>query len=179
MAPPPLPKKAIPEKKRKSQVDDILGAEVDAMAADAFEQLLEPKPKKQKPDPVSAGTISVPPLAPTPQIPPAPLAPLPVVASAIKYTPPRPPADLPPTKSNTMPFKQKRSKLLVQMLAKDENSLFVSFNVSQLIPVPATRRSRCGRLPHVSRSTNYICLCEISRGNTETNGPWNYREKGR
>ena len=187
MAPPPVPKKRKEPSKSISDLDDMLGAEVDAMSrsgrdnvSDAFEQLLDqPKPKKVKlpmPKPAggqekdkgeekkkakardvdSGGTKqATPPVAkPKPAPTPAPAAAPPPAAPETQsaeyitvpppppgqafpnYVQPRPPPDLPPTVSNTMPFKLKRARPLLSILTKDPNSIFVS-----VVPLSLLQRS--------------------------------------
>jgi len=155
MGPPPVPahkNKPVPvpaeSKKRKPvsvALDDMLGAEVDAMDRDhhpdSFERMLEPKPKKQKlpkasPEPSfkeptttvsspekkkkskeSKESAVLPPAVPT------------VPAASIRHAPPQPPPDLPPTKSNSMPFKLRRARHLVGILQKEPAASIVRHNV--------------------------------------------------
>jgi hypothetical protein len=42
------------------------------------------------------------------------------------YVSPVPPADLPPTGNNVMPFRPKRARNLVSTLLKDPNAIYVS-----------------------------------------------------
>lgn len=68
--------------------------------------------------------------AATSRTPPAPAAPAPA-PTPLAYTGlpvqwPRPPNDLPLTTGNSMPFKQKRAKNMVQSLIKDPNAIYVS-----------------------------------------------------
>ncbi|CAK9784528.1 unnamed protein product [Cutaneotrichosporon oleaginosum] len=72
--------------------------------------------------PIVARTTAAPAPANTSPVPPQP-------TPSMAYTPlpvqwPKPPADLPPTVGNTMPFKQKRAKALVQALIKDPAALY-------------------------------------------------------
>jgi hypothetical protein len=168
MAPPPIPPSRKPSfsitfggeasKKRKpaNDLDDMLGAEVDAMNSlpkDSFEQLLEPKAKKPKIPKPSIPKLSIPKPSipkPSPDPParavspekkkekksrevPAPPPPVhappvaPVVPATVPvYTSPVPPADLPPTANNIMPFRPKRARNLVATLLKDPNAIIVS-----------------------------------------------------
>ncbi|ORX37731.1 hypothetical protein BD324DRAFT_623057 [Kockovaella imperatae] len=155
MAPPPLPPSRKPSgsitpsapditRKRKesvkaaSDLDDLLGAEIDAIERvpqrDLVEELLEPAPKKIKikqrafspekqSQTIKIKQAPVPASAPAPA--PAPPPPPPVVQPALaptlpaaKYTLPKPPPDLPPTKDNPMAFKSRRAKVLVGLLQK-------------------------------------------------------------
>ncbi|ORY34750.1 hypothetical protein BCR39DRAFT_514465 [Naematelia encephala] len=126
MPPPPIPpnrKNSVsivpPDKKRKivraSAVDDLLGAEVDAMEReqqpDALEALLEPTPKK----------IAVPREVKI-NVQPSPLK-VNLQPSPLKINvQPSPPPGTPPTITNTMPLKQKRAKALIAALQKDPSA---------------------------------------------------------
>lgn len=126
MAPPPLPLK-IEVKKRKSVVDDLLSAEVDAM---------DKSPKVPSPPVVRQPVVRVP--APV-------AAPAPVIPAR------QPPPRLPETTGNTMSFKSRRAKTLLTILAKDPNSVLVSPMPSvMLMTVFGSGRSHQGRMSDVS-----------------------------
>jgi len=163
MGPPPVPvhrskpTTAADNKKRKPAslaLDDMLGAEIDAMDrnhhSDSFERMLEPKPKKQKLPKVSieppvqkevsldvAGSnraISPEKKKPSrePMRTPRAVSPQPIALSEaatrpqVHYEPPQQPHDLPPTKSNSMPFKLRRARHLIATLQKEPSAIIVS-----------------------------------------------------
>ncbi|WVQ79213.1 hypothetical protein IAT38_001309 [Cryptococcus sp. DSM 104549] len=173
-------KRKEPSKAAKSDIDDLLGAEVDAMGSqsglfDPIEDLLEPqkpvakkiklavpgsgkkdekekgkakekespgggasapvsggvklsigKPKIKLPSESPAGSpapaakpLPPPPAPAAPVSAPAPQAGLPPVVPVVVRPQPQPPANLPPTRENTMGFKTKRAKALLNMLQKE------------------------------------------------------------
>ncbi|WVQ77717.1 hypothetical protein IAR50_007407 [Cryptococcus sp. DSM 104548] len=163
-------KRKEPARAARSDLDELLGAEVDAISSsrvspdDPVAQLLdEPKPpskkirlpgsmpkrsdsttsgdskpssegKSKKPKiklGVSAEGSSSPaprayPPPPPPEVPMSmpsmPMEPV-LVGQVARPPPPQPPITLPPTKSNTMPFKAKRAKALCTMLQKDPSAI--------------------------------------------------------
>lgn len=143
MAPPPVPPPrkpntisipkvaapSAPSRKRKEEtnVDDVIGVEVDAigraLSPDSFEKILAPLPKKLK---ISAGgsrsSSPVKQADPRPgtSTPPALIIPTPPAP----LIPPRtlPPANLPPTANSTMPFRSSRGKGLVLALQRDRHA---------------------------------------------------------
>lgn len=74
--------------------------------------------------PMVARTTAAP--AHTPPVP-APVT-TPLAYAPIPVSWPQPPNDLPTTRGNTMPFRQKRAKVLVQVLIKDPNAIYVSLS---------------------------------------------------
>lgn len=79
--------------------------------------------------PASGGvpSRSVSPVKPVPSFQPPPPADAPG-PGMFGYVPqwPQPPADLPDTRTNSMPFRQKRAKALIQILIKDPQAIYVS-----------------------------------------------------
>ncbi len=86
--------------------------------------------------PVVARTTAVPAPARASPVPPQPVASMSYTPLPVKW--PQPPADLPPTVGNTMQFKQRRAKAMVQSLIKDPAALYVSPRTwnGKLTPVP-------------------------------------------
>jgi hypothetical protein len=161
MGPPPVPlnrNKPVPvsadTRKRKptsGDLDDLLGAEVDAMDqshhSDSFEQMLEPKLKKQKlpkpspdlvipktevsgkaagraPSPEKRTKQKEPKVGPSLLAEPA-LPSIPPVVTT-HYVPPQPPPDLPPTSANSMLIKLRRARHLISTLQKVPEAGWVS-----------------------------------------------------
>lgn len=199
-------KRKEPGEARKSDLDDLLGAEVDAMGSkvvsnDPLTDLLEePKqPTKKSKLPVSSkvskgaskelsaapsssnekpsvkkAKIKVPSASsssPVPR-PPVPteqplvsqaLGPPPIAPSTVISPQPQLPSDLPPTKSNSMPFKTKRAKALLTTLQKEPSAILVRYvniaywNLAFInhYLVPAACRPHFGWMSNVS-----IKICE-------------------
>jgi hypothetical protein len=135
---PPLPPAPGPSDTRKrkdsarpSDLDDMLGAEVDAMEkahqpTSAIAELLEqPKSKKVKlPRQISPEKPRLP-VEPPKKAKPRVEEEVRYI-SAPGYEQPRPPSDLPPTIGNSMPFRPKRARPLVASLMKDPQAFLVS-----------------------------------------------------
>lgn len=121
MAPPPVPASRLPEgsKKRKESskpdkvLDDILRAEIDAI--ENVYTSAEPKAKKLKTVKVGSPEKPAPVELAAPQ-PPAPPA----------WRAPRPPSGTPQTVGNSMQFRQKRGRHLINVLFKDPHAAVVS-----------------------------------------------------
>ncbi|GMK55103.1 hypothetical protein CspeluHIS016_0201590 [Cutaneotrichosporon spelunceum] len=69
-----------------------------------------------------AGTAAAAAPARTSAVPPAPVASMSYVPLPVQW--PKPPADLAPTVGNTMPFRQRRAKAMIQVLIKDPAALY-------------------------------------------------------
>jgi transcription initiation factor TFIID subunit 2 len=111
-------------------------------------RMLSPKPRATPP-PAPTFTAS-----PAPAAAPAPASqPVYNEVPLVPYTLPVPPSDLPPTKSNSFPFKVKRARALVTTLQKDPSAGIVSritfVEITADLLVPTTCQTYRGWLPDI------------------------------